>query len=258
MVDKPHALVTGGSRGIGRAVAERLARDGFNVSIVARSRQALDLAAGELGRFGVSVKAYACDLGAWHNGSALIAEVEREAGRLDLLVNGAGEGNRVSIHGLTEEALQSVFSSKFTSTVSLITAAWPLLMRTRGQVINIIGALAHTPSEKSLVGSAVCGALAGFTKALAEQGRHDGVRVNAVHPGWIDTGRLESQLNAIATRDGHRDLERARASLLAEIRMTRIGTADDVAALVGFLASPGAELIHGAGIDVDGGMTKGL
>lgn len=257
-MERRTAIITGASRGLGRAVALQLARECFDVALVARDAGALETVAKQVRSFGARAQVHVMDLAVWSNGQQVAESIARDFGRLDLLVNNAGDGKRYDIHGLDDAALQTAFGSKFIGTCSLTAACWPLLQHAGGHVINIIGALAHTPSAQSLMGSAVCGALAGFTKALAEQGRIDGVRVNAIHPGWIDTGRLTTQLQAIADRDGHDDLERARQSFLAEIRMTRIGQPEDVAATVSFLASPSSSLIHGASIDVDGGLTKGL
>lgn len=252
------AIITGASRGLGRAVALQLAREGFDLGLVARDVEALKEVALQAQACGARTQVHPLDLTLWDSAQQIAAATLQEAGQLDLLVNSAGDGKRHDIHGLDATALQSAFGSKFIGTCSVTATCWPLLRQSGGQVINIIGALAHTPSAQSLIGSAVCGALAGFTKALAEQGRLDGVRVNAINPGWIDTGRLASQLETIARRDGHGDLERARQTFLTEIRMTRIGVPEDVAAVVSFLASPASSLIHGASIDVDGGLTKGL
>lgn len=257
-MERRYAVVTGASRGVGRAVALQLARDGFDVRLVARGAAELEEVAVQVRALGVRAHVHALDLAHWDSGAHVAGGVQRDAGRLDLLINNAGDGQRHTIHALDAAAMQSVFAAKFTGTCSVTTACWPLLMKSGGHVVNIIGALARTPSAQSLMGSAVCGALAGFTKALAEQGRMDGVRVNAIHPGWIDTGRLASQLQAVARRDGHSDLDRARQTFLAEIRMTRIGEPQDIAAAVSFLASPASSLIHGASIDVDGGLTKSL
>jgi 3-oxoacyl-[acyl-carrier protein] reductase len=257
-VDRRHALVTGASRGIGKAVAKRLAEEGFDLTIVARNPDRLEQAAVELRAAGARVTPLAMDLGEWRRGAELAQALETTEGRLDLVVHCAGDGQRADIHSLTESALQLSMTSKFLSACSVNAATWPLLTRSRGQVITIVGAVARTPGPQSLIGSAVCGALLGFTKALAEQGRQDGVRVNAINPGWIDSGRLAHQLAMIAQRDGHDDLVKARERLIADLRITRIGTPEDIASAVAFLASAESSLIHGAVIDVDGGFTKGL
>jgi 3-oxoacyl-[acyl-carrier protein] reductase len=198
------------------------------------------------------------DLSEWQRGEELAAATEAAAGRLDLVLHCAGDGQRADIRSLSDQALKLSLSSKFFAACSVTAATWPLLSRSKGQVITIVGAAARTPSPQSLIGSAVCGALLGFTKALADQGRQDGVRVNAINPGWIDSGRLAHQLAMIAKRDGHDDLARAREQLMTELRITRFGLPEDVAAMVAFLASSESNFVHGAVLDVDGGLTKGL
>jgi 3-oxoacyl-[acyl-carrier protein] reductase len=257
-MEKRHALVTGASRGIGKAVALRLAQDGFDLTVVARNADRLADAATELRAKGARVFTHAMDLGEWQRGVELAAATETEAGRLDLIVHCAGDGKRADIGTLTEEAMQLSLASKFFAACSVTAAVWPLLARSKGHVITIAGAAARTPSPQSLIGSSVCGALLGFTKALAELGRQDGVRFNAINPGWIDSGRLAHQLEMVAKRDGHSDLARARETLMAELRITRFGLPEDIAAAVAFLASPESSFVHGSIIDVDGGLTKGL
>lgn len=150
------------------------------------------------------------------------------------------------------------FSVKFFGTVALTRAAWPHLVKAKGAVINIAGALAHSPNENSLIGGAICSALLNFTKAIAETGRREGVRVNAINPGWIDTGRLASQLEEKAARAGHSDIAKAAEEMIADLKLIRFGRPEDIADLIAFLLSDRGSFFHGALLDIDGGMTKGL
>ena len=251
------ALVTGSSRGIGLAAARRLAHEGYTLALAAIGEAELHRAAAEID--GIS-RAFAIevDLSRAESIPPLVDEVVARAGRLDVLVNNAGATRRGSLSELSQADWMDGFSVKFFGTVALTRAAWPYLVEAKGSVINIAGALAHSPNENSLIGGAICSALLNFTKAIAETGRREGVRVNAINPGWIDTGRLASQLEEKAARDGHRDVTRAASEMIDDLRLIRFGRPEDIAELIAFLLSDRGSFFHGALLDLDGGMTKGL
>ncbi|MGO4831879.1 SDR family NAD(P)-dependent oxidoreductase, partial [Rhizobiaceae sp. 2RAB30] len=251
------ALVTGSSRGIGLATARRLANDGYTLALAAIGETELHQAVAEIDRIS-SAFAVEIDLSDADAIPPLVDRVVSHAGRIDVLVNNAGATRRGSLQELSQADWMDGFSVKLFGTVALTRAAWPHLVETRGSVINIAGALAHSPNENSLIGGAICSALLNFTKAVAETGRRQGVRVNAINPGWIDTGRLASQLEAKATRDGHGDLTKAADDMIAELQLIRFGRPEDIAELIAFLLSERGSFFHGALLDMDGGMTKGL
>ena len=132
----------------------------------------------------------------------LVGQVVARFGRLDALINCAGATRRGTLLDLADGDWQHGFAVKFFGTIALTRAAWPHLAEAKGSVITIAGALAHSPSESSLIGGTICAALLNFNKGLAETGRRDGVRVNAINPGWIDTGRLDSLLQQRARDAG--------------------------------------------------------
>ncbi|MBI3524830.1 MAG: SDR family oxidoreductase [Betaproteobacteria bacterium] len=253
------AVISGGSRGIGKSIAQRLARDGFVVAIAARGDADLRATATAISQAGGGAASpYIVDLRDAASAVRLIDDVVRDHGRLDVLINNAGATHRGSLLDLDDDDWLDGFALKFHGTIRLTRAAWPHLARAHGQVINIVGALSHTPSDQAMIGSTICGALTNLNKALAELGRRDKVRVNAVNPGWIDTGRLARHLAEIAEREGLDSEESASARLLEDLKITRLGTPGDIAGLIGFLVSEAASFIHGASIDIDGGMTKGI
>ena len=137
----------------------------------------------------------------------------------------------------------------------LVRTAWPQLAARRGSVLNIIGIGAHTPGADFTIGGSVNGAFQTFTKALADVGQRDGVRVNGINPGFIRTDRLRRMLEATAARDAT-DVGTAERQLLARIQSVRIGEAEDVAELAAFVLSAKGSLLHGALLDIDGGQTK--
>ncbi|GGF74872.1 SDR family NAD(P)-dependent oxidoreductase [Mameliella alba] len=254
---KPVALVTGGSQGIGRAVAEMLASRGYALAIVALDSPHLAETAKAL-QERTEALALPADLSNTAAAPGLIAATAERFGRIDALVNCAGATRRGTINDLSDDDWRHGFAVKFFGTVAVTRAAWPHLAKAKGAVITIAGALAHSPSESSMIGGTICSALLNFNKALAETGRRDGVRVNAINPGWIDTGRLDSMLDQRAGKAGHDDRARAAAEMIDELKILRFGQPGDVANLIAFLLSDAGSFIHGAALDIDGGMTKGL
>jgi 3-oxoacyl-[acyl-carrier protein] reductase len=250
------ALVSGGSRGIGRACAERLAAEGCDVLIVARTAADLERAAAEIrDASGRRVEVCATDLRSVQGCQAAVGALEAAFGRLDILVNNAGATQSGDFFALGDEVWQDGFALKFYSYVRLARALWPLLKASEGVVVNVIGAASKTPSANFMIGGAVNAAITNFTKALAELGLKDAVRVNAVHPGMTVTGRLDTLLDQRARAAGmsRADFERQE---LARAGLRRYGEPTDVAHLVAFLISPVARQIHGADLFVDGGATK--
>lgn len=251
------ALITGASAGIGRAVALELARAGYAMAVVAVDNPQLHEATSEIAGIGPA-KAFAADLSRTDAIPALVDDVAATFGRLDVLVNCAGISKRGALDELDDGDWKEGFSVKFFGTVAMIRAAWPHLKATSGSVVTIAGALGHTPSDTSLVGGAICAALINYTKGIAETGRRDGIRVNALNPGWIDTGRLDSQLQQKAQRDGHDDVARAGRDMIDELKILRFGQPQDVARLIAFLVSDAGSFIHGTAIDIDGGLNKSV
>ena len=250
------ALVTGGSRGIGRACAERLAQEGCDMLLVARTAQDLEQAAAATGAAsGRRIEICATDLRSAQGCAAAVGALKHAFDRLDVLVNNAGATQSGDFFKLDDTVWEDGFALKFYSYVRLSRALWPLLAKAQGSVVNIIGGASKTPSASFMIGGAVNAAITNFTKALAELGLRDGVAVKAVHPGMTVTGRLESLLTQRAeaegmSRDDYEQRELARAGL------RRYSQPEDIASLVAFLASPIAQQVHGADVFIDGGATK--
>ena len=148
------------------------------------------------------------------------------------------------------------FALKFHAGVRLSRLFWPSLVAARGNVVMIVGGASRTPDAKFMVGGAVNAALANFSKALAGQGLQDDVNVNWINPGQTETERLQQLLETRA-RDENRSVDDVRAERMQAEGIRRLGQPEDTAALVAFLCSNEARHIHGAGIAVDGGATKG-
>lgn len=252
------ALVTGGSRGIGRAIAECLAAEGCDVILVGRDEAAVQSAAGALsdatGRRAISI---AADLRCPNEIDDLAAEICNTSGRLDILVNNAGATKRGNFFELKDEDWLDGFALKFFGYVRLTRVLWPLLKSAGGSLINIVGVGARTPSAEFTIGSSVNAGLLAFTKSMASIGLADGVRVNAVNPGAIQTDRLSDAIDAHAEAVGITPAE-ARDEILRSMGVTRFGQPVEIGAVVAFLSGTPSAYVHGSLIDIDGGWTRGL
>src|SRR6266446_9391690 len=249
------AIVTGGSRGIGRAIAVRFAREGAHLVIAARDRAPLTAAAEEIGKAGGKVKTFAADLREPQAPGALVRAALEAFGAIDIVVNNAGATRRGEFLELSDADWLDGFALKFFGAVRLVRAAWPHLKERRGAVLNIIGTGGRTPGPLFTIGGSVNGACLSFTKALADIGIRDGVQVNAINPGSVRTDRLRLLLQSEAAQRGG-DIDAAIEQLVRKANVVRLGEPEDVANLAAFILSPQSRLLQGALIDLDGGQTK--
>jgi len=249
------AVVTGASRGIGRAIAIRLAMEGAHIVLSARDQRALEQAVRQITEAGGQAACLALDLRI-PDAPARLAEFSRQTfGQIDIVVNNAGATKRGEFEELTEEDWADGYALKFFGAVRLTRAAWPHLKATAGSLINIGGTGGRTPEAQFTIGGSVNAALISFTKAMAAAGIRDGVQVNVINPGTIRTDRYQKRLAAFAGERGL-DTGTAEREFVREHHVMRIGEPEDIAALVAFVASPEGRFLHGAMVDMDGGATK--
>ncbi|MEO8128393.1 MAG: SDR family oxidoreductase [Bryobacteraceae bacterium] len=241
------AIVTGANRGIGRAIALRLARDGFQVVLCARDQKLLEEAVREIESGGGSASSVALDLRLPESPARLAENALQAFGRIDVVVNNAGATKRGDFERLTDEEWADGFALKFFGAVRLTRAAWPELKKQAGSVVNISGVGGRTPGPQFTIGGSVNAALLSFTKALADLGVRDGVQVNAINPGAVRTERLVRRLAADAA---------TAEDLVRTANITRIGETGDIAGLVSFVVGPDGRWLQGSLIDMDGGQTK--
>ena len=250
------ALVTGGSRGIGRSTGLRLAEAGMDVMLVATSAERLAAAAAAIAEAtGRRVETCATDLRSGQGCDGAVGALKATFGRLDLLVNCAGATQSGDFLTQPDALWEDGFALKFYGCLRLSRAFWPLLKAAGGTIVNVIGAASKTPNPNFAIGGAVNAAMTNLSKSLAGLGLKDGVRVNAVHPGPVATDRLETLLNQRAAAAGmsRADFE---AKELAEAGLRAYTQPEDVANLIAFLASPLSAQVHGVDVLIDGGMTK--
>ncbi len=235
------AVVTGGSRGIGRVLAQRLARDGATVVVTARSEEGAAAAAADLpgsGHLGA-----ACDVSDRVAVDGLVKRVESELGGIDVLVNNAGVTADNIVFRLGDEEWDSVLDTNLKGAFHMIRAAARGMMKRRsGRIINISSVVGLTGNRGQVNYAASKAGLIGLTKSVAKELASRNVLCNAVAPGFIETD-MTAELT-----------EAARESLLAQIALGRLGSPEDVAGVVAFLAGPDAGYITGQVIVVDGGM----
>ena len=249
------AIVTGANRGIGRAIALRLAREGARVALCARDAGLLKSAVDEIEKDGGSAAALSLDLREPETPARLAEFAGSKFGGIDIVVNNAGATKRGELAVLTEEDWADGFALKFFGAVRLTRAAWPHLSESKGSVIFISGVGGRTPGSQFAIGGSVNAALLSFTKAMAEAGLRDGVQVNAINPGTIRTARFEKRLETFAA-ERKIAVSGAEHQYVKEENISRIGEPEDIAALVAFIASAEGRFLHGSLIDMDGGATK--
>jgi NAD(P)-dependent dehydrogenase (short-subunit alcohol dehydrogenase family) len=251
------AMVTGGSRGIGYACASILAEQGAQVFLGASDPERLRKASETIQeKNAVKIGFHASDLrsmeGCKQTAEALIQQFKR----CDILINSAGATRGGLFPEQPDEEMVDGFALKFHSAARLSRLLWPELTKTNGSVINIVGGFSRTPSSDFMVGGAVNAALGNFSKALANQGLKDDVNVNWIHPGMTVTERLQETFETRARQQNLSVHEIQKNAVVTE-GLRRLGEPEDVAELVAFLCSPQARHIHGTGISVDGGGSKG-
>ncbi len=252
-------LVTGASRGIGRAVALGMAAEGARVVLVARDKAALDtLAAEARARSKSDAVAIGADLSQLTEVERVVAEARRACGRLDVLVNNAGAIRGGAFLDIPDAQWLGDWSLKLMGYIRMARAVFPIMKaQGGGRIINVTGAAARNPTAVYLTGGAANAALTNFTKGLADLGAECGILVTAVSPAATRTERWDQLMEQQAKASG-KTVDEMRAAAQAPYKLGRIATPEDIADIVCFLASARASFITGISITVDGGATRGV
>jgi 3-oxoacyl-[acyl-carrier protein] reductase len=235
-----NAVVTGSTRGIGRAIAEAFAQSGARVAVVGRDQQRADEAAAAIGR---NAKGFAADVSDTASVSKLIDEVEKAFGSIDILVNNAGITRDNLVMRLKDEDWDAVQNANLRGAFASIRAVSRGMMKKRaGRIINVASIVGMIGNKGQANYAASKAGLIALTKSVAKELGSRNILVNAVAPGFIET-----EMTATMTPE-------AREALGKQIALERLGTVQDVAAMVAFLASDLASYITGQVFVVDGGM----
>ena len=251
-------VVSGGSRGIGRAIAAAFAREGAQTVLAAANAANLAEAAKAVASSGgPEPMTIAGDLRTLAGCEQVFAKVNECFRRCDVLVNSAGAARGGKFLEQPDDAWTDGFALKFFGAVRLTRAFWPLLKQAHGNVVNIVGGAARTPGPDFLIGGAVNAAMANFAKGLTALGNRDDVNINVIHPGQTQTDRVE-QLFAQFAKAQNKTPEEVRKETLTKSGIRRIGLPEDIAEVAVFLCRPAARHVQGTAISVDGGSTPGL
>lgn len=248
------AIITGASRGIGKAIASRLAAEGMRLVLAARSTEQL----AEVAQVCATESyIFPADLRLEESPQKLIAFAIEKFGKIDLLVNNAGATKRGDFLLLSEDDWNDGFALKFFSTVRCSRAAWPFLMKSKGAIVNIVGIGGRIGNAEFAIGGAVNAAIHNLTKVLADRGINDGVKVNAINPSTIATERLQTRIDKIAV-ERNISTEQAASEMARNLGVARFGNPSEIASGVVFLASSLSSYCQGTILDIDGGQTRTL
>ena len=239
------ALVTGASRGIGKAISLRLAEAGMDIALVyAGTTAAAEECQKQIESLGVRARAYPCDVSDFSAVEALVSSVVTELGPIWTLVNNAGITADTLCMRMSEEQFDRVLAVNLKGAFNLIRHACPGMMRSRaGRIINITSVVGLMGNAGQANYAAAKAGLIGLTKSIARELAPRGVTCNAIAPGFIKTDMTAAMSPA------------AQEAVLGSIPMKRCGQAEDIANLAAFLASSQAGYLTGAVIPVDGGMS---
>jgi len=233
-------LVTGGTRGIGRACVEQFAALGAKVALCGRSQESAEKVASEIGE---NVHGYACDISSAESVDALIAKVTEDLGTIQVLVNNAGITKDGLLMRMKDDQWADVIQTNLSSAFYTCRAAAKSMLKARyGRIINISSVVGIRGQAGQTNYAAAKAGMIGFTKSYAQEVAARNITVNVVAPGYIATD-MTAELG-----------EKATAAIVDHIPMKRVGTPADIASAVVFLASPEAGYITGTTLSVDGGI----
>lgn len=251
--------IAGASGLIGAATARALAAEGAKLALLGRDPGTLDVLARQLiARGAASVQTFACDLASAESTDAAIGSIECDAGPIDVLISAAGSAQGGVFWEIDDAAWRSNVEAKLFGNIRLLRAVAPrMASRKAGRIVMIVGNSARQPDPRMLPGAAANAALLAIVRGLAEELGPHGVTINALNPGPVRSPRWDRLMQAAADRDAT-TVESIEAPHLARAALRRLGSADEVAQHVLFLASERAAHMTGTAVTIDGGTTKSI
>jgi NAD(P)-dependent dehydrogenase (short-subunit alcohol dehydrogenase family) len=251
------ALVTGGGRGIGRAIALSLAQAGADVAVSGRNADVLEETVGAIRATGRRAAAVVCDVAERSQVDAMITRAKHELGVPLILVNNAGIAGSAKLSETTDDMWEAMLRVNATGAFFCMRAVVPLMVEAKwGRVVNVASIAARAGASYIAAYAASKHALLGLTRAVAAEVAARGVTINAVCPGYVDTEMTDRSAAFISVRTG-RDEHDARKILEGFSPQKRLMTAEEVAGLTTYLCSEAARGINGQGIVLDGGALQG-
>ena len=254
------AIVTGGSRGIGREAARQFLEEGVRVTICGRNAETLERTRAELAKqTGGEIHAVVADTMKEKDAERLVESARQKFGTVDILVNNAGQMYSGRFSVLTEAGLKEQFETKIFGFMRMIRLVHPLMKAQRwGRIVNMIGGAGKEP-DPYMFGSGITNSgLLNITKSLSTEFGEDGVLVNAVCPGWVDTNLWQRNAQGLAQELGAKTEEEARRQAARKNSLNRFGKPEELANAIVFLCSERASYITGVSLNLDGGRLKSL
>jgi 3-oxoacyl-[acyl-carrier protein] reductase len=254
------ALVTGASRGIGKAIAQSLLKEGCRVAICARDGERLRAAIAELshGKNGTDTHVIGLPTDVTDDAAVqkFVANAHETFGRIDILVNNAGTHLRGTVDTTTLDILERQLRDKVFGFFSTIKAVLPIMRRQKdGRIVNIVGQAARHPHPDRFPSGVTNAACMALTKSVADAVARDNIRVNAVCPQYIESDLLASLIDK-EMRERKVDRATASAGFSRANPLGRTGTPEEVADLVSFLVSDTANFVTGSSVSIDGGYQR--
>ncbi len=253
------ALVAAASRGLGKAIAFQLSKEGTKVMICARGEQRLHQARDEIAsNTGGEVRAFVADVTDKRQVKDVVGKIVDEFGTIDILVSNAGGPPAGFIDDFGDEDYRKALELNLMSTVNLCYEVIPLMKKQKwGRIINLTSVSAKQPIKTLILSNTSRAGVLGFTKSISEQLAPYGITVNAICPGYTKTERIDELAQSFAD-SGKGSVEDFYRNIEASIPSGRFATPDEVASAAAFLASGGAAYITGVSLQIDGGYIKGL